>query len=53
MQSLILAAQLLTLGFSRRVVGLVGDLIATNRSLLKDVDWRLKQVESGMRRGNT
>jgi hypothetical protein len=41
---------LMTVGFFLGVMGLVGDLIAVNRSLLEDVDWRLRQMESGMQR---
>jgi hypothetical protein len=44
--SYVLAALLMTMG-------LVGDLIAANHGHREDVDWKVKQVESGMRRGNT
>ena len=49
-QSLILAAVLLLMGFSLFVLGLVADLISVNRKLLEKVDWRLRQVEEEMRR---
>ena len=45
-QSLILAALLITIGFFLFVVGILADLIAVNRQLLEKVDWRLKKIES-------
>ena len=44
-QSLILAALLLGTGFFLIVVGLVSDLLAVNRTLLEELDWRLKRLE--------
>lgn len=44
-QSLILAALLMGMGFFLVVVGLLADLLAVNRSLLEGVDWRLKRLE--------
>ena len=34
------------------VVALVVDLIAANRKLLEDLDWRLRRVESERSRGD-
>jgi len=47
-QSLILAALLMGMGFFLAVVGLVADLLGVNRALLEGVDWRLKQLEESM-----
>ena len=47
-QSVILAALLLGLGFFMVVVGLVADLISVNRKLLEGVDWRLQKMEEHM-----
>jgi glycosyltransferase involved in cell wall biosynthesis len=44
-QSLILAALLMGMGFFLLVTGFVADLIAVNRSLLEAVDWRVKRLE--------
>jgi hypothetical protein len=44
-QSLILAALLLGMGFFLSVIGLIADLISVNRKLLEKVDWRLRQLE--------
>jgi glycosyltransferase involved in cell wall biosynthesis len=44
-QSLILAALLIGLGCFLGVVGLLADLLAVNRSLLEELDWRLKRLE--------
>jgi glycosyltransferase involved in cell wall biosynthesis len=44
-QSLILAALLLGLGFFLVVIGLIADLIAVNRALLEGIDWRVKRLE--------
>lgn len=44
-QSLLLAAVLLGVGAALIVVGMVADLIAVNRRLLEDIDWRLKRIE--------
>lgn len=51
-QSLILAALLMGLGCSLVIVGLVGDLLAVNRSLLEDLDWRLKRLEERQTSGS-
>lgn len=47
-QSLILAALLISTGFFMIVVGLVADLIAVNRKLLEEIDWRTRKVEEKM-----
>lgn len=47
-QSLILAALLLGLGFFMVIVGLVADLISVNRKLLEGLDWRLQKMEDHM-----
>lgn len=55
-QSLILAALLMGMGFFLAVIGLIGDLIAVNRALLEGIDWRVKRVEEavlGSRDSNT
>jgi glycosyltransferase involved in cell wall biosynthesis len=44
-QSLILAALLMGIGFSLGVVGLLADLIAVNRQLLEKLDWRMQMLE--------
>lgn len=44
-QSLILAAVLLIMGFQLVILGLVADLIATNRRLLEDLQYRLRNAE--------
>ena len=44
-QSLILAALLMGLGFFLVVIGLIADLIAVNRSLLEGIDWRVRRLE--------
>ncbi len=49
MQSLLLGSLLMGIGFFLVVIGLVADLIAVNRKLLEDVDWRLKEIEERTR----
>jgi glycosyltransferase involved in cell wall biosynthesis len=44
-QSLILAALLIMIGFFLGVVGLLADLIAVNRQLLEKLDWRVQKIE--------
>lgn len=44
-QSLILGALLLGVGFLLVLIGLVADLISVNRKLLEDLDWRVQQME--------
>lgn len=44
-QSVILAAALLGTGTFVFLIGMVADLISTNRKLLEQVDWKLRQIE--------
>ncbi len=44
-QSLILAALLMGVGFFLVVVGLLADLMAVNRKLLETLDWRVRKIE--------
>ena len=44
-QSLILAAVLLIIGFQTMLIGLVADLIGGNRSLLEDTLFRVRELE--------
>ena len=48
-QSLILAAILLLAGFQMFLTGVMADLIATNRSLLEEILYRVRRVELGDR----
>ena len=43
-QSVILSALLLGVGFFLMIVGLVADLVAVNRKLLEDINWRLRKI---------
>lgn len=49
-QSLILAALLMGMGFFLAIVGLLADLISVNRKLLEKVDWRVQKIEEGLSR---
>lgn len=49
-QSLILAAALLIIGFQLLIIGLVSDLISANRRLIEDVLLRIKKVELTLRK---
>ena len=44
-QSLILACTLLIIGFITFMIGLVADVIATNRKLLEDIQYRIRRQE--------
>ena len=44
-QSLILAALLVIIGFFLGVVGTLVDLIAVNRQLLEKLNWRVREIE--------
>lgn len=44
-QSLILAALLMGMGFFLVVIGLLAELISVNRNLLERLDWRLQKIE--------
>jgi hypothetical protein len=46
-QSLILSAILLIVGFQVLLIGLVADLISFNRKILEEVLYRLRRVELG------
>lgn len=45
-QSLILAAVLLLMGFQAFGLGLIGDIVAANRKLLEDVQYRVRKMEA-------
>ncbi len=45
-QSLILAAVLLMMGFQSLVLGLLGDIIAANRKILEDIQYRVRKIEA-------
>lgn len=44
-QSLILASTLMLIGFQTFVIGLLGDIIAANRKILEDVQYRVRKME--------
>jgi hypothetical protein len=44
-QSLILAALLMGMGFFLVIIGLLAELIAVNRNLVERLHWRLQKVE--------
>jgi glycosyltransferase involved in cell wall biosynthesis len=48
-QSLILAAMLMGIGFFLIVTGLVSDLISVNRKLLETIHWRVQNLEEAKR----
>jgi glycosyltransferase involved in cell wall biosynthesis len=48
-QSLILSALLIGIGFFLLVVSLVADLLAVNRKLQEETHWRVRQVEERLR----
>jgi glycosyltransferase involved in cell wall biosynthesis len=45
-QSVIIGAMLTAIGLFLVVVGLLADLIAVNRQLLEDVEWRVRRMEA-------
>jgi len=51
-QSLILAAAFLIIGFQVLIIGLISDLISSNRRLLEDGLLRIKKIELWMREKN-
>ncbi len=51
-QSLILAAILILMGFQTFVTGLVSDIIAANRKLLEDVQYRLRKLDCAQTDGD-
>jgi hypothetical protein len=52
LQSLVLAAVLLIVGFQVMLMGLVADVISANRKLIEDVLYRIRQIESPRRGGD-
>lgn len=46
-QSLILTAILVMMGFQTITIGLLGDTIAANRKILEDVQYRVRKIECG------
>ena len=48
-QSLILAAVLLMMGFMTFIIGLQADLIAKNRKLLEDVQYQVRKLQYGIK----
>ena len=46
-QSLILTAILMMMGFQTITIGLLGDTISANRKLLEDVQYRVRKIECG------
>ena len=44
-QSLILSSTLLLLGFETVIVGLQADIIAANRKILEDIQYRIKKMD--------
>ena len=51
-QSLILAAILILMGVQSIVAGLLSDIIAANRKLLEDVQYRVRKMETSEKIGN-
>ena len=49
-QSLILTAILIMLGFQTITIGLLGDTIAANRKILEDVQYRVRKIECDPKR---
>ena len=50
-QSLILAAILILMGAQSFFTGLLSDIIAANRKLLEDVQYRVRKMETGEKTG--
>lgn len=48
-QSLILAAILIIMGIQSIIAGLLSDLIASNRKLLEDVQYRIRKIETSVK----
>lgn len=44
-QSLILSSTLLLIGFQTIIIGMQGDIIAANRRLLEDIQYRVKKID--------
>lgn len=47
-QSLILASILMLMGFQTIVMGMLSDIIAANRKILEDVQYRVRKMDCGM-----
>ncbi len=47
-QSIVLAALLLGIGFFLTVVGLLADLVSVNRKLLEKLDWQIQRIEESL-----
>lgn len=47
-QSLILASMMVIIGVQTAIVGLQGDIIAANRKLLEDIQFRTKNIENSL-----
>ncbi len=47
-QSLILSALLMLLGFQTGIVGMQADIIASNRKIMEDIQYRVRKMECGM-----
>lgn len=47
-QSLILASMMIIIGVQAAIVGLQGDIIAANRKLLEDIQFRTKNIENAL-----
>jgi hypothetical protein len=48
-QSVVIGAMMTGVGLFLVVIGLLADLIAVNRQLLEDVEWRVRRMEEGPR----
>ncbi len=46
-QSLILASTLMMLGFTTFIIGFLADIIAANRKILEDIQYRVRRMEVG------
>jgi hypothetical protein len=44
-QSLLLAAVILGMGVFLSIIGFLADLIAVNRKLLENINWRVRKME--------
>jgi len=51
-QSLILSALLMGIGFFLCVIGLIADLMSVNRKLLEKLDWRIQKIEENIGKHN-
>jgi hypothetical protein len=46
-QSLILASVLLGIGFQTILIAFIADLLAVNRRILEDIQYRLRKIDYG------